>query len=74
MSSARTAAVALAAAGIVTITAACSNYLATTRTGQSYVVSVLTANPTTPIPTAATAQLLGAVKGPFTLGPASDPS
>jgi hypothetical protein len=43
------------------------NYLATTRTGQSYVVSVLTANPTAPIPTTATAQLLGAVKGALTL-------
>ena len=43
------------------------NYLATTRTGQSYMVSVLTANPAAPIPATATAQLLGAVKGAFAL-------
>ena len=48
--------------GVVTV-----NYLATTRTGQTYVVSVLTANPAAPIPAAATAQLIGAVKGAFTL-------
>jgi beta-lactamase class A len=46
------------------------NYLATTRTGQSYVVSALTANPAAPIPPAATAQLLGAIKAAFTLAPA----
>jgi hypothetical protein len=50
--------------GVVTL-----NYLATTRTGQSYVVSVLAANPTAPIPTTATAQLLGAIKAAFTLAP-----
>jgi beta-lactamase class A len=46
------------------------NYLATTRAGQSYVVSVLTANPAAPIPAAAAAQLLGAIKGAFTLAAA----
>ena len=48
--------------GVVTL-----NYLATTRTGQSYVVSVLAANPSAPIPQSATVQLLGAVKAAFTL-------
>jgi len=48
--------------GVVTL-----NYLATTRGGQTYMVSVLTANPTAPIPAAATAPLLGAIKGAFTL-------
>jgi hypothetical protein len=48
--------------GVVTL-----NYLATTRTGQSYVVSVLAANPSAPIPQTATAQLLGAIKAAFTL-------
>ena len=43
------------------------NYLATTRTGQSYVVSALTANPSAPIPSTATAQLIGAIKAAFTL-------
>jgi hypothetical protein len=43
------------------------NYLATTRAGQSYVVSVLTANPAAPIPATAAAQLAGAIKGAFTL-------
>ncbi|MFY9778324.1 MAG: serine hydrolase, partial [Trebonia sp.] len=43
------------------------NYLATTRTGQSYVVSALAANPSAPIPPTATAQLIGAIKGAFTL-------
>ena len=43
------------------------NYLATTRTGQSYVVSALAANPSAPIRSAATAQLIGAIKGAFTL-------
>jgi hypothetical protein len=43
------------------------NYLATTRTGQSYMVSALAANPSAPIPATATAQLIGAVKGAFTL-------
>ena len=38
-----------------------------TRTGQSYVVSVLTANPAAPIPSTATAQLIGAIKAAFTL-------
>jgi beta-lactamase class A len=46
------------------------NYLATTRNGQSYVVSVLTANPTAPVPATATAQLIGAIKGAFTLAAA----
>jgi beta-lactamase class A len=48
--------------GVITL-----NYLATTRTGQSYVVSVLATNPTAPIPQTATAQLIGAVKAAFTL-------
>jgi beta-lactamase class A len=48
--------------GVVTL-----NYLATTRSGQTYLVSVLTANPTAPIPAAATAPLLGAIKAAFTL-------
>jgi hypothetical protein len=43
------------------------NYLATTRTGQSYVVSALAANPSAPIPSTATAPLIGAIKGAFTL-------
>ena len=43
------------------------NYLATTRTGQSYVVSALAANPSAPIPSTATAQLIGAIKAAFTL-------
>jgi hypothetical protein len=43
------------------------NYLATTRTGQSYVVSALAANPSAPIPAAAAAQLIGAIKAAFTL-------
>ena len=38
------------------------NYLATTRTGQSYVVSALAANPSAPIPSTAAAQLIGAIK------------
>ena len=42
-------------------------YLATTRTGQSYVVSALAANPSAPIPSTATAELIGAIKGAFTL-------
>jgi beta-lactamase class A len=46
------------------------NYLATTTTGHSYVVSVLTSNPTAPIPATAAAQLIGAVKGAFTLASA----
>jgi hypothetical protein len=46
------------------------NYLATTRTGQSYVVSALTANPSAPIPATAAAQLIGAIKGAFTLASA----
>lgn len=46
------------------------NYLATTRAGQSYVVSVLAANPSAPIPATATTQLLGAVKAAFTLAAA----
>lgn len=46
------------------------NYLAATSTGQSYVVSVLTSNPTAPIPAAAAAQLIGAIKGAFTLASA----
>jgi hypothetical protein len=51
--------------GVVTL-----NYLATNRTGQSYMVSVLAANPSAPIPQAATAQLLGAIKAAFTLAAA----
>jgi len=43
------------------------NYLATTRGGQTYLVGVLTANPTAPIPAAATAPLIGAIKAAFTL-------
>jgi Beta-lactamase enzyme family/ORF 12 gene product N-terminal len=43
------------------------NYLATTRTGQSYVVSVLAANPSAPISQTSTVQLLGAIKAAFTL-------
>ena len=43
------------------------NYLATTRTGQSYVVSALTANPSAPIPSTAAAELIGAIKAAFTL-------
>lgn len=43
------------------------NYLATTRGGQSYLVSVMAANPGAPIPAAATAPLLAAVKGAFGL-------
>ncbi|MFY9866616.1 MAG: serine hydrolase [Trebonia sp.] len=43
------------------------NYLATTRTGQSYVVSALAANPSAPIPATATAPLIGAIKAAFTL-------
>jgi len=46
------------------------NYLATTSTGQSCVVSVLTSNPTAPIPAAAATQLIGAIKGAFTLASA----
>jgi hypothetical protein len=38
-----------------------------TRTGQSYVVSALTANPSAPIPSTAAAPLIGAIKGAFTL-------
>jgi len=48
--------------GVVTV-----NYLATNRTGQAYMVSVLTANPTAPIPATATAELVGAVKAAFAL-------
>jgi len=48
--------------GVVTL-----NYLATTRAGQSYVVSVLASNPSAPIPQASTVQLLGAIKAAFTL-------
>jgi hypothetical protein len=51
--------------GVVTL-----NYLATTRTGQSYMVSVLSANPSAPIPQPATVQLLGAIKAAFTLAAA----
>ena len=46
------------------------NYLATTRTDQTYMVSVLTANPAAPIPPTATIQLIGAVKGAFALASA----
>lgn len=48
--------------GVVTL-----NYLATTRGGQSYVVSVLAANPAAPIPAAQTENLLTAVRGAFDL-------
>jgi hypothetical protein len=48
--------------GVVTL-----NYLATTRTGQSYVVSALAANPSAPISQTSTVQLLGAIKAAFTL-------
>ncbi|HTZ25338.1 MAG TPA: serine hydrolase [Streptosporangiaceae bacterium] len=51
--------------GVVTL-----NYLATTRTGQSYVVSVLAANPSAPIPQTSTVLLLGAIKAAFTLAAA----
>ncbi len=43
------------------------NYLARTRSGQTYVVSVLAQNPKGAIPDAATSALLGAVKGAFQL-------
>lgn len=44
------------------------NYLATTRAGKSYVVSVLAENPSAPIAEAAAAQtLIGAIKGAFQL-------
>lgn len=43
------------------------NYFATTRGGQSYVVSVLTANPAAAIPDAAAAPLLGVIKAAFGL-------
>ena len=43
-------------------------YLATTRTGQSYVVTVLAENPSRPINLATAAPvLLSAIKGAFTL-------
>ena len=43
-------------------------YLATTRTGQSYVVTVLAENRSQPIdPAAATPAILSAIKGAFTL-------
>lgn len=49
--------------GVVTL-----NYLATTRGGQSYVVSVLTENPAAPIPqTSAVPTLISAVKGALEL-------
>jgi Beta-lactamase enzyme family/ORF 12 gene product N-terminal len=48
--------------GVVTL-----NYLATTRGGQAYVVSVLAANPGAAIPASATLTLLSAVKGAFGL-------
>jgi hypothetical protein len=44
------------------------NYLATTRSGRTYMVSVLTGNPGSPIPeTPAALTLLSAIKGAFTL-------
>jgi hypothetical protein len=46
------------------------NYLATTRTGQTYVVSALAASPSAPIPATSTVQLLGAIKAAFTLASA----
>ena len=48
--------------GVVTL-----NYLATTRGGRSYLVSVMAANPAAPISAAATAPLLDAIKGAFAL-------
>jgi hypothetical protein len=43
------------------------NYLATARGGRTYVVSVLTANPSSPVPDAAALTLLSAIRGAFTL-------
>jgi beta-lactamase class A len=43
------------------------NYLATTRTGRTFVVSVLAENPAAPIPASATLALIGAATGAFTL-------
>ncbi len=43
------------------------NYLATTRSGQTYVASVLAENPSAPIPASATLTLLSAIKGAFEL-------
>jgi hypothetical protein len=44
------------------------NYLATTRHGRTYVVSVLTENPSAPLAeTSATLTLLSAIKGALTL-------
>jgi hypothetical protein len=42
-------------------------YLATTRAGQSYVVTVLAENPSQPIKATAGAAMLSAIKGAFTL-------
>jgi Beta-lactamase enzyme family/ORF 12 gene product N-terminal len=43
------------------------NYLATTRAGRTYVVSVLAQNPAAPIPASATLTLVSAVTGAFNL-------
>jgi hypothetical protein len=43
------------------------NYLATAHGGRTYVVSVLTANPSSPVPDAAALTLLSAIRGAFTL-------
>lgn len=51
--------------GVVTL-----NYLATTRGGKTYMVSVLTANSAAPISTAQSLALLSAVKGAFQLAAA----
>ena len=51
--------------GVLTLT-----YRATTRTGRSYVVVMLTENPAAPIGTASADGLLSAVKGAFTLAAA----
>lgn len=48
--------------GVVTL-----NYFATTSGGKSYLVSVMAANPAAPVPAAATASLLAAIKGAFGL-------
>ena len=50
------------------------NYLATTRTGRTYVVSVLTENPSRPLPAQAQATLNNAIKGAFELAALSAPA
>ena len=44
-----------------------SAYLATTRTGRSYVVAAVAQNPTPPLPEGADLSMLAAVRGAFTL-------